>query len=35
MCGMDSFGSGYGLVVGDCEHTSDTTGSIKHGQFHE
>jgi hypothetical protein len=30
---LDSFFSGYGLVVGSCKHGNELTGSIKSGDF--
>jgi hypothetical protein len=32
-CRMDSFGSGYGILTGSCEHDNETSGSIKGGEF--
>jgi hypothetical protein len=32
-CGLDSSGSGYGPVVGSCEHGNEPLGSIKGGEF--
>jgi hypothetical protein len=29
ICGLDSFGSGYGPVEGSREHGNDPSGSIK------
>jgi len=33
ICGLDSSGSGEGLVVGCCEHGNEPWGSIKGGEF--
>jgi hypothetical protein len=32
-CGLDSSGSGYGTVVGSCEHGNEPSGSIKVGNL--
>jgi len=32
-CGQDSFGSGWGPVVGSCEHVNKPLGSVKYGRF--
>jgi len=34
-CVLDSSGSGYGRVVGFCEHGNEPSGSIKGGEFLE
>jgi hypothetical protein len=34
-CGLDSSGSGYGLVTGSCEHGNKYLDSIKCGVFLE
>jgi hypothetical protein len=34
-CELDSSGSGYGPVLGSCEHGNESSGSIKCGQFHD
>jgi hypothetical protein len=31
--GLDSSGSGQGLVAGSCEHGNEPSGSIKGGEF--
>jgi hypothetical protein len=33
MCELDSYGSGYGLVVGSCEHGNELSGSKVGGEF--
>jgi hypothetical protein len=30
---MDSSGSGYGVVVGSCEHSNKSSSSVKDGEF--
>jgi hypothetical protein len=32
-CGLDSFGSGWGLEVGSCEHGNEPSSSIKGREF--
>jgi len=32
-CGLDSSGSGQGLVGDSCEHGNEPSGSIKGGEF--
>jgi hypothetical protein len=32
-CGRNSYGSGYGQVVGCCENGNKPSGSIKVGEF--
>jgi hypothetical protein len=32
-CGLNSFGSGEGPVVGPCEHGNEPSGSIKGREF--
>jgi hypothetical protein len=32
-CGLVASGSGYGLVVGRCEHGNEPSGSTKGGEF--
>jgi hypothetical protein len=32
-CGLDASSSGWGPVVGSCEHSNILTGSIKGGNF--
>jgi hypothetical protein len=32
-CGLDSFGSRYGLVAGSCEHGDEPSGHIKGVEF--
>jgi hypothetical protein len=32
-CGLDISGSGYGPMVGFCEHGNEISGSIKGGDF--
>jgi hypothetical protein len=34
-CGLNSSGSGQGLVVGPCEHGNEPSGSIKGGESHQ
>jgi hypothetical protein len=31
--GLDSTGSGYGLISSFCEHENDNSGSVKGGEF--
>jgi hypothetical protein len=33
MCWLDCGGLGYGQVVGFCEHGSEPSGFIKHGNY--
>jgi hypothetical protein len=33
MCGLDSFGSGYDIAEGSCDHGNEPSGSIKGGNF--
>jgi hypothetical protein len=33
--GLDSFGSGQGLVTGACEHNYEPSGFIKFEEFHD
>jgi hypothetical protein len=35
LCGMDSFGSGWGLVAGCCEYGNEHFGYIKGREFHD
>jgi hypothetical protein len=32
-CGLDSSGSGYGIMAGPCEHDNRPAGSIKAGRL--
>jgi hypothetical protein len=32
-CGLDSTGSGWGPVVGCCEHGNEPSGSVRGGEF--
>jgi hypothetical protein len=32
-CGLDSSSSGHGMVVGSCEHSNESSGSIEAGNF--
>jgi len=32
-CGLDSSGSGWGTLVGSCEHGNESLGSIKGREF--
>jgi hypothetical protein len=32
-CGLDSFGSGEGPLVGSCDHSNEPSGSIKGREF--
>jgi hypothetical protein len=34
-CGLDTSGSGWGPVVGSCEHGNEPSGSVKCGEFLE
>jgi hypothetical protein len=33
MCGLNLFGSGYGLILGSCKYGNEPSGSIKGGGF--
>jgi hypothetical protein len=31
--GLDEFGSGKGQVAGSCEHSNESSGLVKYGEF--